>query len=128
MEVTGHRVYNTPYQKVLAVATELANKPNPTLEEDITYFTALYSFSVEWEEPGVYCQSQPSRVGSSHPEQRISVHQCIGSQGGAGRPSRGHRPLLPEDLRNRLSNREGSAESTYRGPECRGVDDFDHFP
>lgn len=34
MEVDGHKVYNTPYQNVVVVANELANKPNFILEEE----------------------------------------------------------------------------------------------
>lgn len=87
IEIAGQRVYNSPYANVLAVVTELGNKPNPTPDEE-RYKVMLQSRALQLNGRNLasIVNLDPSWAGSSQPEQRRPVHQRLRNQGGANQP------------------------------------------
>lgn len=62
--------------------------------------------------------ANPPRGASTQVEQRRSTHERVGDRVSQGHGARNI--LAPDDLRNRLSYREGSAESNYRATDIPG--------
>jgi hypothetical protein len=106
MEVAGHKVYNTPYTNVVAMANELANKPNLTPDEEHLKIM-LQSTALQLNGRNLASVANPAQ-----PEPRKSAHERIGSQTIQQGSDRNNRPL--GDLRHHINHREGWADSAYR--------------
>ena len=112
--MAGHNVYTTPLANIMAVENALAARTNPS-QDDERLLVFLQSAVMQLKGRNSASMQDPPAQDQRNPAPRQHenrVHQSQGYQQGGSRNN-----LDPEDLRNRLSNREGGAESAYReGP------------
>lgn len=121
IRMVGHNVYTTPLANIIAAENALATRMNLNPDDErVAIF--LQSAVMQLRGRGPSMQDQPVQHQRDHSPQHQGswVHQ---SQGHHQQGSRNN--LEPEDLRNRLSGRDGGVESAYReGPVIDGFPCF----